>query len=316
MPTDKNQTAISVAKLYYESGYSQAVIADELGLSRPSVSRLLQYAKDQGFVHIEIFDPYQDQSELVGALTECYGLKDVAIAHAPIEKELDQKTYIARRGASYLSEIVQDGDIIGVGWGTTLHLLSHELKSHPLRGAQIVQLVGGISLSSAETYANEIVKRCAKNYDTIAQYLPLPVLFDSPEVREMVYSDRHIRRVLELGRDANIAIFSCGTVRDNALFFQLGYATPQEKSYLKENAVGDIFSRFYGADGSIVCPELDERTVAIDLATLRHKEYSILISGGAAKVPSLHAALRGGYANVLITDQFTGRALLEYASAH
>ena len=40
----------------------------------------------------------------------------------------------------------------------------------------------------------------------------------------MVYRDRHIKRVLELGRNANIAIFSVGTVRDNALFFRLGYA--------------------------------------------------------------------------------------------
>ena len=37
----------------------------------------------------------------------------------------------------------------------------------------------------------------------------------------MVYRDRHIKRVLELGRNANIAIFSVGTVRDNALFFRL-----------------------------------------------------------------------------------------------
>ena len=81
-------------------------------------------------------------------------------------------------------------------------------------------------------------------YETIAQYLPLPVLFDSKEVNEMVYRDRHIHRVLELGRNANIAIFSVGTVRDNALFFQLGYADPKEKEFLKTNAVGDICSRF------------------------------------------------------------------------
>ena len=49
----------------------------------------------------------------------------------------------------------------------------------------------------------------------------------------MVYRDRHIKRVLELGRNANIAIFSVGTVRDTALFFRLGYADSQEKNYLK-----------------------------------------------------------------------------------
>ena len=265
MQHDKNKLAISAAKLYYQSGFSQAEIAKELQLSRPSVSRLLQYAKDMGFVRIEIFDPIEDQ----------------------------------------------DGDIIGVGWGTTLHSLSHQLIPHPLKGAQIVQLEGGITLSTSETFANEILEKFAKNYETIAQYLPLPVLFDSKEVKEMVYRDRHIKRVLELGRNANIAIFSVGTVRDNALFFRLGYADAQEKAYLKNHAVGDICSRFFDKDGNISSQELNDRTVGIALNDLRNKEYSILLSGGEGKIASIRAALKGGYANVLITDQFTAKRLLE-----
>ena len=64
MQHNKNKLAISAAKLYYQSGFSQADIAKELQLSRPSVSRLLQYAKDMGFVRIEIFDPIEDQGQL------------------------------------------------------------------------------------------------------------------------------------------------------------------------------------------------------------------------------------------------------------
>ena len=195
--------------------------------------------------------------------------------------------------------------------GTTLHSLSHQLIPHPLKGAQIVQLEGGITLSTSETFANEILEKFAKNYETIAQYLPLPVLFDSKEVKEMVYRDRHIKRVLELGRNANIAIFSVGTVRDNALFFRLGYADAQEKAYLKSHAVGDICSRFFDKDGNISSQELNDRTVGIALDDLRNKEYSILLSGGEGKIASIRAALKGGYANVLITDQFTAKRLLE-----
>ncbi len=239
-----------------------------------------------------------------------YGLRDVCIANAPIEDEEEIKKYIGQRGAAYVNDIIQDGDIIGVGWGTTLNNLSHQLIPHPLKGAQIVQLEGGITLSTSETYANEILGKFASNYSTIAQYLPLPVLFDSKEVKEMVYRDRHIKRVLELGRNANIAIFSVGTVRDTALFFRLGYADSQEKNYLKTHAVGDICSRFFDKDGNISSQELNDRTVGIDLDDLRHKEYSILLSGGDGKIASIRAALKGGYANVLITDQFTAKKLL------
>ena len=301
MQHNKNKLAISAAKLYYQSGFSQADIAKELQLSRPSVSRLLQYAKDMGFVRIEIFDPIEDQGQLAQKVASAYGLRQVCIANAPIEDEEEVKKYIGQRGAAYINEIIQDGDIIGVGWGTTLHSLSHQLIPHPLKGAQIVQLEGG----------NEILEKFAKNYETIAQYLPLPVLFDSKEVKEMVYRDRHIKRVLELGRNANIAIFSVGTVRDNALFFRLGYADTQEKAYLKSHAVGDICSRFFDKDGNISSQELNDRTVGIALDDLRNKEYSILLSGGEGKIASIRAALKGGYANVLITDQFTAKRLLE-----
>ncbi|KMO86552.1 RNA polymerase sigma70 [Megasphaera cerevisiae DSM 20462] len=311
MLSDKNKTAINAAKLYYQSGYSQHDIAKELGISRPSVSRLLQYAKDMGFVRIEIFDPIEDQSHLAQKVAARYRLKEVRIANAPIADEHEIKKYIGQTGAHYLEDIVQDGDIIGVGWGTTMHALSHALTPHPLRGAQIVQLEGGITLSTGETYANEILERFAKNYETIAQYLPLPVLFDSKEVKDMVYKDRHVKRVLELGRNANILLFSVGTVRDNALFFRLGYADTREKEFLKAHAVGDICSRFFDKDGKISSDDLNDRTVGIDLDCLCHKEYSILLSGGEGKIDSIRAALTGGYANVLITDQFTAARLLE-----
>lgn len=310
MPTNKDKMAVAAAKLYYHSNYSQNDIARELAISRPSVSRLLQYAKDQGFVRIEIFDPIEDQSHLADQLREAYHLKAVCIANAPIDDEEDMKKYLGRRGAQYLDTIIEDGDIIGVGWGTTMHELSHALISRPLKGAQIVQLEGGITLSTCETYANEIVNRFSKNYETIAQYLPLPVLFDSKVVREMVYKDRHIKRVLELGSNANIAVFSVGTVRDNALFFRLGYADKKEQAFLKTHAVGDICSRFFNKDGHISSPELNDRTVGIDLDCLCKKEHSILVAGGEGKVASIHAALKGHYANVLITDPFTAKRLL------
>ena len=100
MQHDKNKLAISAAKLYYQSGFSQAEIAKELQLSRPSVSRLLQYAKDMGFVRIEIFDPIEDQGQLAQKVAAAYGLRDVCIANAPIEDEEEVKKYIGQRGAA------------------------------------------------------------------------------------------------------------------------------------------------------------------------------------------------------------------------
>lgn len=198
-----------------------------------------------------------------------------------------------------------------MGWGTTLYNMSQALISRSIKGSQVVQLEGGLSNSEWNNYSREILENFANNFNTVAQYLPLPVIFDNKATKEQVDKDRYIKRILELGRHANIALFSVGTVRPNALFFRLGYTDIQEQEKIQRTSVGDICSRFFDVEGRVCNRDLDERTVGITLSELRDKEYSIMISGGEGKINAIKAALRGRYANVLITDQFTGKALLE-----
>lgn len=311
MYRDKDKLAINVAKLYYRSDFSQQKIAQELGVSRPSISRLLQYAKDKGYVNIQIVDPVEDMSIMEQRLKDKLHLKDVKIASSTINDEEEIKKYISIAAAQYLDGIIKDGDIIGVGWGTTLHNMSQALIPRSIKGSLVVQLEGGLSNSEWNNYSREILENFANNFNTVAQYLPLPVIFDNKATKEQVDKDRYIKRILELGRHANIALFSVGTVRPNALFFRLGYTNIQEQEKIQRTSVGDICSRFFDVEGRVCNRDLDERTVGITLSELRDKEYSIMISGGEGKINAIKAALRGRYANVLITDQFTGKALLE-----
>lgn len=310
MNRDRERMAINVAKLYYQMDYSQLKIAQDLGISRPSVSRLLQHAKDSGYVRIQIFDPIEDMSMMEEKLQERFNIHTVKIVSATVNEEAEIKKYISQKAADFLDTIVSDGDIIGVGWGTTMYNLSCNLIPKKLRNSQIVQLEGGVTNSRWRNYARDVLDNFAKSYSADSLYLPLPVVFDSLEVKEMVDRDRHVSRVLEAGRQSNIAVFSVGTVRSEALFFRLGYTDERDNDILKRTAVGDICSRFINSEGKICHPELDNRTVGLKLSELRTKEYSILVAGGEAKVPAIRAAIRGGYANVLITDQFTARQLL------
>ena len=311
MEQDKERLCIDVAKLYYQSEYSQQKIAEQLGISRPSVSRLLQYAKDAGYVKIQIADPVEDIDQLETELLEKYALRDVKIAYATLNESSEIKKYIGIKAAEYIDDTVQDGDIIGVGWGTTMYKVACHLCGKSIKGAQIVQLKGGVTYGKSRTYADEILERFAKAYATIARYLPLPVIFGSKEVKEMVDQDQHIKRILELGRQANMAVFTVGNIEPDALLFQLGYLAPREREEIQQVAVGDICSRFFDAQGVICNQEIDDRTVGIKLEELRNKEYSILVAGGAEKASAIKAALVGGYANILITDQYTARLLMD-----
>ena len=138
MEQNKDRLSIDVAKLYYKSDYSQQQIANKLNLSRPTVSRLLQYAKEKGFVQINIADPIEDNSSLEEALCEKYNLDVVKIAYAPLNTTNEIKKSISMKAADYLYEITfKDGDIIGVSWGTTIYNMALNLKHKALKGVQV-----------------------------------------------------------------------------------------------------------------------------------------------------------------------------------
>jgi len=311
MEKAKQRLIIDAARLYYESDFSQQEIAKKLGVSRPTISRLLQQAKELGFVRIEIMDPMENNKELARKLKSKYGLHTVLVCNSPINDDNEITQFIAKRAAELLNEIVTDGDIIGITWGNTMYHVATNLKKKRVKGVEVIQLNGGISQSQVNTYASETVNLFAEAFNTIPRYLPLPIIFDNPEVKKMVESDRHISRIIEMGKQANVAVFTVGTVKKNALLFRVGYLNKEEEKDIQQHAVGDICSRFFTKSGDIFSEVIDERTVGIELEELKKKEKSILIAGGEKKIEAIHGALSGKYANYLITDQFTAKHLLE-----
>lgn len=311
MEYEKIRKSIEAAKLYYLHDYSQQDIASRLGVSRPTVSRLLQQAKEEGFVEIRIMDPREDRKQLQEELEQAFGLEQALVASIPAFDEPIIKQYIGMLAAEYVNSIVKDGDIIGTTWGTTLYQVAAHLEHKALKDVQIVQLKGGVSHSEQKTYASEILHLFGQAYNAMPYHLPLPAIVDHVVVKQAIEADRHIRRLLDLGRQANIALFTVGVPDANdSLLFHLGYFTEEDIQLLSQHAVGDIGSRFIDREGRICNEQLNARTIGIELEELRQKEKSVLIAGGAQKVDGIRGALQAKYANVLITDQFTARLLL------
>jgi DNA-binding transcriptional regulator LsrR (DeoR family) len=76
-------------------------------------------------------------------------------------------------------------------------------------------------------------------------------------------------------------------------------------------AVGDVCQRFFDSAGNLVPSDLDDRVVGIDADTLRQIPRRIGIAGGESKHTAIHAAVKGRWVNVLITDTATSAALLD-----
>src|SRR5918997_1919721 len=68
----------AAAKMYYEEDATQATIAEKLGTSRATVSRLLTEARRRGIVRIEVRNPVElDHNALIEQLELTLGLRKV-----------------------------------------------------------------------------------------------------------------------------------------------------------------------------------------------------------------------------------------------
>lgn len=311
MDQEKLHKVIEAAKLYYLLDHNQNEIAKILGVSRPTVSRLLQQAKETGIVQINITDPTEDVENLATQLEKKFNLKKAIVASIPQFENHIIKNYLGEKAALYLHEIVKDQDIIGVTWGTTVYHIAVELKQKFVKDVKVVQLKGGVSHAETNTYASEILYLFGKAYNTTPLNLPLPAIVDHVVVKQAMEADRHIKKILELGKMANIALFTIGSIKKDSLLFQMGYFNESDQKALNEKAVGDICSRFFDKNGEVCHESLNERTLGVKLEDLRKKDYSILVAGGPNKIEGIYGALKGQYANVLITDQFTAKFLLD-----
>ncbi|MDF7641541.1 sugar-binding transcriptional regulator [Bifidobacterium sp. ESL0784] len=307
----KLKQSITAARLYYEDGLGQTEIAHSMGVSRPTVSRLLKMARETGVLKIEIDDPFIDAGDLNERLIEKYH-RDIHVVPNNYNGEVSTLASIGAYTAQHLMQMIKPGDIIGLGWGKTIHCVTTHLNRHPVEDTTVVQLKGGINIRYQDTYADESVTELASALGATPHFLPLPPFFDSKVTKEIVERDRFIKQTLELGKKANIALYSVGTVRNDALLFQLGYFNAKQKAALKQAAVGDAVSRFIDKDGKVVNKDLNDRTVGIGLADLKNKEHSIAVAAGILKAPVIYAVMKAGYANEFIVDQAIAQELLTY----
>lgn len=305
-----NRLLIRIAHMYYDENKTQQEIADRLGISRPSISRLLQKAREEGIVEIKI--NYGDSfARLEDALEKTFGIKEVIIT--PFEEEGEGlKKLLAEATAGFLMRILKDGDVVGVSMGTTLAYIYEYLKNAPRLKVTFVPLIGGVGQTRLDVHSNHIVINLARAFDGEWQLLHAPAIVDSINVKNTILSDKNTRQVMEFAEKSSVALIGIGSpLTPHSTIFQTGYFTEKELEELKNaGAVCDLCSIFLDKDGKLCPVEINQRVISISLEKLDKIPIVIGVAGGRDKQEAILAALKGKHLDVLITDEHTGNFLL------
>ena len=104
----RDEQAIEAVKAYYQQDLSQAEVAARMGISRPTVAKLLAHGRARGFVTVEIHDPRDDASELASRLEERFGLACARVAYGHAADEAEAIDQVGRVGAALVVQLVRD----------------------------------------------------------------------------------------------------------------------------------------------------------------------------------------------------------------
>jgi deoxyribonucleoside regulator len=311
---DDVRLLVKVATLYYRSQYSQSQIAERLGLSRQTVGRLLQRASDTGIVHIEIRSPLSTVADLERQLEDTFNLLEAVVVSPSAETDDAIKQALGEVTAAYLTRRLKDGDVLGIVSGsTTLHQCALHLERSKRSSMTVVALTGSAaSFGLAQLYADSTVLLIGRTLGAKTVLMPAPAFVDRPEIKATLMSDSNIAGIIDLGRRANIALFGIGTISERSSPYQQGFFGDDLLAIMREEgAVGEICGHAFDLHGAVCSPEISARTIAIELDSLKTKELSIAVAGGAWKADAMLGVLNGRYCNVFITDEGAARALLE-----
>jgi DNA-binding transcriptional regulator LsrR (DeoR family) len=131
----------------------------------------------------------------------------------------------------------------------------------------------------------------------------------------MLLSVGPIKEILDIARQANIALLGVGSIEpEQSRFVEFTALSAEDMSYVAGTCggVGEIGAHVYDIEGRLCAEEYAERVVGLSLQELGRIPLVIGVAATAAKALPIYGALRGGYLHTLITDEAAAQGVLQH----
>ena len=308
-----------IAKLYYLQNISQVEISRIEGISRSTVSRLLDKARSSGIISVDVKLPISTKAEkLEKELCKRLGIKEVIVAPTSAQENTPETEEAILRdlssvAAAHLPRLLADCQMIGIGWGRSLYHTAAELPYTQATPAKLfVPIVNDFSTHVRYLQTSTIVSRFSEKFESNGYYLNI-----APKQRiKGERTEEELNNIRQLAvywdvLDAAILSFSspqqCLSSPIYRCLWENGLDTvPPEEEHMLFECMGQVLYE----DGSYYGVNRNYDTVALDLQRLKEIPNVICIGGGIAKVQTLVYAGLSGYYKTLIVDHPTAENML------
>jgi len=311
---EENEFLSRIAYMYYRQDMDLKAIGKAFNTSYATISRSLKRARELGIITVNINNPISRLLEQEIALKEQFSLRDViAVNVSEISSNDEIKNLVAREAASYLINVIKDGDKLGISWGSTIYQLINNfiamggLCNGKKFDIDVVQLNGNFSTIPIELNSLDLVRRMKNMFSGSYYFLNSEAYVDSHEMQQFLFRSPSIQRTFTMHKSVNIALLGIGA-------FNVQSISKLYKDYLKieeiieigdKKAIGENCLTFYDIDGNIIDTDLYKRTITINKEDLINIQNKVVIATGKEKVNAIIGAVRAKTVDILITDSQT-----------
>ena len=278
-------------------------ISHLLGVSRSKVIALLERARQSGVIQFNVQQDSSRRMEMERELLSRFGLRDTFIV--PSAGTLaNPNESIAQAAAMYILRRAADDTFINIGYGDTTSRILNHLATAAQQPMNVVSLTGGVNYYLPNTNSNVFNARL--------YLIPSPLLLSSASLRDSLRQEPDVEEIFRMIPLSSMSVVGIGCLNDRATIVKNGILNKNDFTFLKmQGAVGDVLSHFLDRNGAVISHDMEGRLMSTPMDQLRKLEHVIGAAGGPDKAEAILAVLRGGYLDVLITDEDTAQLLLE-----
>ena len=295
-----------IARRFYLEDMSKTELAAAFRMSRFRVARLLEQARAEGIVKIEIEETGLVEEELSGRLAAHLRLDDCIVV--PVgETEEDNRHRLARGAAMYITTHTHRGDVVGFSWGRTLVALGEYLTNLP--PCTVVQVTGAVGNDLAQSPI-EVIRRIANRSSVSTAALFCPLFAASTTMAKLLRDEPFIRRTTALYPQLALTVLSVGSW-DPPITQLAGFFSPTDRAQLTDrHARAEMAGIFVRDDGALVDAAVVERRISVSAPELLSIPRVLAVAGSPEKVAAIAAVARSGLVTALVTDDRAAAALL------
>ena len=310
--------------IYYNQPIGRRGLANQLNLGERIVRTEISFLKSQGLIEVntpgmtvteegkaivkqlkEFIHELKGLDDIEEYIKAFLGLKDVIIVPGDLESNPTVLKDLGKAAANYVKNIIENDNVIAITGGSTIKEVVEAFpKINNLSNILVVPARGGMG-RNVESQANMLAASLAKKINAAYKLLHIPENV-SAEVLDGLLRESQVKDVVESIQKADILIYGIG----NAIHMAKKRGSSEEFiEKLKEmNAVGEAYGCYFNKDCQMIS---ENNSIGINVNNAKKINTHIAVAAGKNKVDAIIATEMYNKNAVLVTDEFTGRAICE-----